>query len=486
MRTGSLLAVAAAALVSFMACGTARAAEHGLTLPDLRNLVALSDPRVSPDGREIAVVVSTPDWNTDKARHEIDLIDIASGSRRPLTRYRTDVSSPRWSPDGTRLAFIATDTTPAVAATEKHDQVFVLPMDGGEALRITNAARDVVSFAWSPDGKAIAYIAADVPADEKAIKAHDDGFKVTNNNFMVRAALTASHLWVVPSAGGAAKRVTEGSFSLDTDQQDSAPEPAWSPGGRTIAFSRFPDPYWALSYRSVIDSVAATGGATSTLVSLQGATTPSYAPSGGAFAFTRPRAGDENNGDAVYVEESGRTLDATRALARNIDFYSWLPDGRSLLLVGQDGAHSVMWRQTVDGGARALDLAGIEIAGRPSVAANGVIAFVGDTPGHGDELYVMASPSAQPRRLTQVNGFLDALSLGRVATIDWQGPNGFREDGVLTYPPHYERGRKYPLAPMIHGGPEGASNTRSAARATACGGGVPGIRAQLPRQHQSG
>ena len=472
MRTASILAVGAAALVGFAGCGTARAAQRDFKLSDVRRLVALTDPQVSPDGRQIAVVVATSDWHTDKSRDEIDLIDIATGARRPLTRYRTDVSSPRWSPDGTRLAFIAMDTTPAApappdgkgnaedAASEKHDQVFVLPMDGGDAQRITDARRDVVSFAWSPDGKAIAYVAADVPANEKAIKAHDDAFQVTENNFLVRAALTPSHLWVVPSTGGKATRLTQGAFSLNTDQQDSAPEPAWSRDGRTIAFARFPDAYWALSYESVIDAVAAKGGAPSTLVGLQGATTLSYAPSGDAFAFTRPRAGDENNGTAVYVSEGGHTLDATQELARNIDFYAWLPDGKNLLLVGEDGTHSVIWQQAVGGRARTLDLAGIEIVGKPSISPGGLVAFVGHTPSHADELYAMTSVAVRPRRLTDVNGFLDSLSLGRVTTIEWQGPDGFREDGVLTYPPDYVQGRKYPLVLAIHGGPEGASTMR--------------------------
>ena len=469
MRTGSFIAAGAAVLLGFIACGSARAAGRDFKLSDLRSLIGLSDPQVSPDGREIAVTVSTPDWKTDKASHEIDLIDVATGARRPLTRYRTDISSPRWSPDGTRLAFIAMDTTPAAPASadekhpsgdgEKHNQVFVLPMDGGDALRITDAARNVASFAWSPDGRTIAYVAADIPTNEKAIKAHDDAFKVTENNFLVRAALSPSHLWVVPSAGGKAERLTQGEFSLQTDQE-GAPEPAWSRDGRTIAFSRFPDAYWALSFRSVIDSIDAKGGNASTLVDLEGATTTSYAPAGDAFAFMRPRNGDENNGTAAYVRDHGKTFDATKALARNIDSYAWLPDGKGLLLVGQQGTHSVMWQQAVGGRARKLGLGGIEIANRPSVSSNGVIAFVGSTPGHADELYVMTSSGAAPRRLTDVNGFLDSLSLGRTTTVDWKGPGGFREDGVLTYPPSPEQGGKYPLVLMIHGGPEGTSTVR--------------------------
>lgn len=460
-----------AAALMLVTCGMAYGAGRDFALTDVRDLVSLSDPQISPDGREVAVIVSKPEWKTDKSNREIDLIDVATGAQRPLTRYRTGVSSPRWSPDGKRLAFIASDTTAGTdaqpdaqdgaspATGQKHDQIFVMPMDGGDALRVTDAERDVVSLVWSPDGKEIAYVVADVPANEKAIKAHDDAFQVTENNFLTRAALTPSQLWVVPSTGtgGKAKRLTEGKFSLDTDQQHSAPEPVWRPDGRAIAFTRFPDPYWALSFQSVIDTVGATGGEPATLAGLEGAWAPRFAPAGDAFAFMRPRAGDENNGNAVYVVEDHKTFDATAALARNIDAYAWLPGGDSLLLVGQQGTHSVMWRQGVGGGATLLELAGVEVESQPSVSSTGAIAFVGGTPSHAAELYVMASTDARPRRVTSVNGFLDRLALGGVATIEWSGPNGFREDGVLIYPPQYHEGRRYPLVLLIHGGPEGAS-----------------------------
>ncbi len=464
MKFAKLIALAVVCLYGPGQCGRAMAAPAKFQLTDLRRIVRLSDPQISPDGKHVAVIVSTPNWKTDKPDQEIDLVNAATSARRALTWKRKGLSSPRWSPDGTRLAFLANGTAPEKSSSSEDDadtggkaQIFVMPMDGGDPIEITDAEQGVESFRWSPDGESIAYITPDKPANEKAIKAHDDAFEVTENNFLVRAALTPSHLWVVPSAGGKPKRLTEGSFSLDTDQEDSDPEPAWSPDGKTIAFVRFPDPYWALSFQSVVDRVSASGGNLTNLVSAEGSAEFRYAPAGTEAAFMRPRGGDENNGNAVYVVANGKTVDVTSALARNIDTYAWLPDGKTLLLTGEDGTHRVMWEQPIDGAGKQLDFSSVEIHSEPSVAKTGTVAFVGDTANHPDELYVMDAVSARPRRMTDLNAFVDKLALGRVTGIDWQGPNGFPEDGVLTYPPNYLQGRKYPLVLHIHGGPESAS-----------------------------
>ena len=458
MSSGKIVMVSVI-LVTGGALGSHPAQSRELQLKDVPRIVTLSDPRISPDGREIAVVVSRPDTKTDKPLQQIDLVDVASGTLRLLTRYRKGVHAPRWSPHGHRLALLASTSLKSAVgkSAEAHEQVFVMPMDGGDALRVTSAKRGVLSFSWSPDGARIAYISKNPPPNEKAIKAHDDVFRVTDNNFMVHRDAARAQLWVVPSAGGAARRLTDGAFSLDTDQQDPQPAPAWSPHGHSIAFVRFPDPFWALSFKSVIDTVPASGGAATTLVPLQGSLMMRYAPAGGALAFMRPRGGDENNGNAVYVKMDGRTFDATGALARNIDAYTWLPGGRGLLLTGEDGTRSVLWRQPLRGTARRVDLGDVDIVSQPSVAANGAIAFIGRTARHADELYLVPSDHAAPRRLTDLNGFLDTLTLGRSTAIRWRGPGGFREDGVLTYPPNDRAGRKYPLVLLIHGGPEGAS-----------------------------
>jgi len=440
-------------------------------LGDLQKIVSLSDVKISPDGKQIAMVVSTPDWKSDKAQLEIDIVDAASGARRAVTWKRAGISSPKWSQDGTRLAFLAEDSAPkdgAVKETEeKQVQIFIMPMNGGDPVRVTDAMHGVDEFAWSPDGKQIAFITADEAVNAKAIKEHDDAFQVTDNNFLIRAALTPWHLWVIPSSGGAAKRLTQGTFSLQTDQQNSAPVPEWSHDGRSIVFTRFSGPYWGPSYHSVIAAVDASGGETRTLVSAEGSSAASYAPGSDALAFERPRGGDQNNGIAVYVMANGASRDVSQALARNFNAYAWLPGGKALLLEGDDGTRSALWEQPSQGTAKKLDLGEVEATPDLSVSKTGAVAFVGITAAHPGELYVMNSVSAKPRRLTNLNAFVDGVALGRTESIEWQGPNGFLEDGALTYPVGYQRGQRYPLVLLIHGGPESSSQIIAAAPTSA-------------------
>lgn len=439
-------------------------------LADLRKIISLSEARISPDGKQVAVIASTPDWKSNKNRKHIELIDVASGVQRALTWHRTGIGSPRWSPDGTRLAFMAEDALPALdtgagdrdgdsddKSKKPQAQIFVMSMRGGDPVRLTQGEHGVESFAWSPDGGRISFIAADPPINEKAIKAHNDVFEVTDNHFLTRAALSPSHLWVMSSDGGKPQRLTQGDFSLQTDQQDSPPQPAWNSDGKTIAFTRFPGPYWGPSFHSVIDTVDASGGTPHTLVSAETSANFTYAPHGDTFAYMRPRNGDQNNGYAVYVGDGAGSADVTQALARNINGYAWLPNATALLLAGGEGTRSVLWSQPLHGTARKLELGDVEASSDFSVARTGRFAFIGSTPTHPAELYVVDSSNAKPRRLTNFNAFVDDLTLARAETVRWKGPGDFDEDGVLLYPTNYREGTKYPLILIIHGGPESAS-----------------------------
>jgi dipeptidyl aminopeptidase/acylaminoacyl peptidase len=423
-------------------------------LTDLRKIVNISDPQISPDGKQIAFIVSRYDWDKDSVIQAIELVDVFNGSKRNLTFQRSSISNVRWSPDNNKLGFIAEDPE------SKESQIFIMPMNGGDPIKITDSKRGISEFTWSHDGKTIAFVAQDTIPNPKEIKHHEDAFRVTDNNYMVRKAVQPWHLWIIPSNGGKARQLTKGRLSLCTDQGTISPV-IWSHDGKSIIFQQFPDVWEGNSWHSVIAEVDTNGGEIKTVIKDEGSGMPQYSPSQNILAFMRARNGDLNNGNAVYVKTNGEIKDATHELARNINHYSWLPEGKSLLLTGDKGTKSVFWIQPLNGKAEELDLGDVNPGGgNMSISENGIIAFTGRTSTHPSELYILESTKSKPKQLTDLNAFVDSLNLGKSIGIEWKGPDGFNEDGVLTYPSDYNKNEKYPLVLVIHGGPEGASTLK--------------------------
>ena len=484
MRRPAVLAVAlATCLLTLPALADAPATSappHRIALEDLARLVRPSDPQVSPDGKSILIVVSRPNYDDNRHEAELVLVDVATKAQRILTRERQELAHPRWSPDGARIAFLAKGTpkksakkddagTPAAADKKDEEgrrQIFVLPMNGGDALQITDVWGGVQQFAWRPDGSALAFVTEDVPAKLEEMKKGEDAFEVGDNDFLAQEAPNPSHIWLVPSEGGEAKRLTSGTWSLPVSQPPGPPSSplSWSPDGKSIAFTRQEKPRFGDSDQSSIQILDIATGAVRPLTgrrTLEGF--PSFSPDGRQIALWYPRDGDPNNVNEVAVVPAagGEPKVVTRALDRCLYRSIWMPDGRALLVGGNDGTRVSLWLQPVDGKARRLDLG----RANPSwsfwidaaVAPGGAIAFTGSEPQHPTELYYMASPDAPPQRLTSFNDPLAALDLGRVESIEWQGPDRWPEDGVLIYPPGFDARRTYPMVLLIHGGPQAAS-----------------------------
>ncbi len=173
-------------------------AKKRFSLDDLEKIVRISSPRISPDGASIAVVVSRADVEKNKWIPELDLVDAATGARRVLTRDRKGVSHPRWSPSGDRLAFLALEGT----EKEAKSQIWVLPMAGGEAQKVTSAPAGVQHFAWRPDGQTFAFAAEDERPNKAEIEKGNDLFEVGNDNLFVTEAPMPVHVWLVPAEGG--------------------------------------------------------------------------------------------------------------------------------------------------------------------------------------------------------------------------------------------------------------------------------------------
>ncbi|HYS77589.1 MAG TPA: hypothetical protein VEO94_02035, partial [Candidatus Dormibacteraeota bacterium] len=390
------------AVLAVLACGFAGAAAAGarrFELADLAKIVRVSDPQISPDGKSIALVVARPDYDEDVYQRELILVDVASGARRVLTRERKGVSSPRWSPSGDRLAFLARVALPPPkgaqgvqpvradrSGREDLSQVFVLPMNGGDAQRITGAPNGVAQFAWGPDGRQIAFVTPDDPENKESILRHDDAFEVGDNDYLAESAPTPMHVWLAPADGGEARRLTSGTWSLPRGEPPGPPSSplSWSPDGRSIAFVRQALPHFGDGDQTVVTVLDVATGAARQLTSrktLEGY--PSFSPDGARIAFWYPREGDPNNVNEVHVApaEGGRDTLLTRAIDRNLSRSIWMPDGKSLLVGGNDGTRVSLWLQPLEGASNRLDL-GRAVPSNPfwvdmSLGPGGAIAFAG-------------------------------------------------------------------------------------------------------------
>lgn len=446
----------------FVACAAAVCAQR-FQVADQFKIVSVSDPQLAPDGRSILCVVSRPNAKDNRHDAELVLVEVASGAQRVLTvPDRRGVASPRWAADGRTLAFLANGGTEAGAKR----QVFVLPMAGGEARRITSAAQGVQQFAWSPDGKTIAFVTSDEPEKKSDEEKNNLSFELGNDAYLTTSAARPSHVWIVPTDGGAARRLTSGSWSVPTAHPPGpAPSPlAWSPDGKRIAITHLESPHSGDSDIGWIELVdVATGTARKLTGHTHSESFPVFSPDGRNVSYGFLRDGVRTNFNDTWVAPltGGEGVNVTKPLNINVARAVWMADGKSLIVGGRIDAGIGLWQVPAAGGpAKRIRLGDID----PwcaywldvSTSADGALAFTGLTPIQPSELYYMASVDAKPIRLTKFNDGIAALSLGKSERITWNF-EGFREDGVLIYPPDFDANKKHPLALYIHGGPRSSS-----------------------------
>jgi dipeptidyl aminopeptidase/acylaminoacyl peptidase len=443
--------------------GCAAMAAQPVSVRDLARVVHYSDPQFSPDGKTIAVVETLADLEDDEYRQEIWLVDRATHALRPLTRDRHHAGSPRWSPAGDAIAFIAPDR-------DKVSQVFILPMNGGDALPLTHVKKDndVQQFAWSPDGKQIAYVANDPKPELKGEDKHRDAFQIGNDDFTLTEKPRPAHVWLVAAAGGEARRLTGGAWSLPSSLPPGSPSSPlkWLPDGKSLLIVRQESPSTGDQLQTRIEVLDVATGGTRFLTGdadLEGYPVPS--PDGHSVAYWRQRDGKPWNFQDVWVVPfaGGGAADVSAALDKNVFGTFWMPDGKTLLVGGNDGTTVGLWALPAHSAARRIDLGGVMPTNGywmdVDVDRAGSIAFIGQTARDPFELFLVA-PGHAPEQLTSGNAGLADLVLGRSETVQWPGPGGRSLDGVVTYPADFAAGRKYPLVLLIHGGPNSSSRER--------------------------
>jgi dipeptidyl aminopeptidase/acylaminoacyl peptidase len=430
-------------------------------------IVRVADPQISPDGKTIALVASRTNFEEDRYDPELVLIDVATRTQRVMTHDRRGLTQPRWSPNGSQLAFLATIDGKA--------QVFLMSLDGGDAWQLTRSTTGVQQFAWRPGpGGQIAYVATDEAPKATGEERHNHAFEIRNNHFLLQEAPRPAHVWLIAADGkGVAGRLTSGEWTLPLSLPPGPPSSplSWSPDGKQLAVVKVATPYTGDSEKSAIQLLDVDTGALRAFsggTRLEGA--PLFSPDGRHLAYSYPRDGETKNVGEIYVGPAagGDTASVTRPLDRNAARAIWMPDGNSMLVSANDGTTTALWIQPIDHGkARRIAMGNIVATTAfwldASVGPKGEIALTGSEPGRPTEMYYLASPDAKPQRMTDFNHETAALDLGRSETISWDCDT-FHVDGVVTYPPDFVATKKYPLVLYIHGGPRSASKETFSSR----------------------
>lgn len=420
------------------------AQQRRMELADIGREVGLSTPRLSPDGRQVVLVRSRTNYQDNRFERSIVVVDVASGTLRELTPGRRRASSPSWSPNGDRIAFLD-------EATDQPAQLYVLPIDGGEARQLTHGKSGVEGFAWSPDGATFVIRRTDEPAERTGEEKHNKSFEVGDNVYLAQSAPVPAHPWLVPAAGGDPTRLRSGA--------ESTVDAGWTPDGKLLLAIK-PLPHSGVRERRIVVMDIATR-TEQVLLDEYSLWAPGQLSPDGRFLSIGyspgPELGFRSMGVSVVPVAGGTARVLTTSLDRSIGGATWLPQSDGLVLTGPDHTRIAMWIQPLDGPAKRVDLGDVDPVSRLDVNATGAIAFIGETPRQPGELYYMTASNAAPHRLTNLNAGHAGLELGRVERIDWQGPDGFRENGVLIYPPGFRDGQRYPLVLNMHGGPMGTS-----------------------------
>ena len=424
---------------------------QSISLQDMNKVVQLLDPQISPDGKQIAVIVSRINLELNRHENQLVVIDIETGEQRVLVSNRFRVIHPRWAPDGKSLAFLAAG--PGFKA-----QIFNLSMAGGEAVQLSHSSSHIAAFSWRPDGKDIAFTSQDLPKPKEGIEKHNKSFEVGNNSYLAKSATLPSSLWLLSLADSKVKKLTQGSDNVGAAFSGLF---AWSNDGDLIAYNSQPKPNAA----DFVDTVARVIDVNEAKQHEfgkhlpKGASVPVFSPDGKYLAYGYS-LGDEPSFSTLGVFIKNIELNSKNEkdvyIGHEIDREVkgiWLPDSKSMLLHGYDRTTTSVWQVSTSGKSRKLKWDGVEPVSSISVSNQGQLAFVGADPKNPLEVYYAKSTKSKPKSLTHFNKHLKNLRKGKTETLNWKSHDGFDLNGVLTLPENFDPKKKYPLVLSIHGGP---------------------------------
>jgi dipeptidyl aminopeptidase/acylaminoacyl peptidase len=465
--------LALAAALTGTALG-ATAAQRGFTVEDLVTMERVGSPAVSPDGNRIVYTVRTTDMGKNRGHTDLYLVDLRAANPVPqrLTSDTASSTDPEWSPNGDAIYFIS--------SRSGSGQVWRMPAAGGEAVRVTDLPLDVDAFRIAPAGDRMLLSMAVFRdcADLACTKARLDAQEKNKASGKVYDRLFVRHwdtwsdgrnavLYSAPldSSGRVSGTPVSLSGSLDGDVPSKPfgdrEEFRFSPDGKTVVFSvRIAGKTEAWSTNFDLYSVPATGGTPRNLTADNNAwdTKGVFSPDGRTLAYlamTRPGFEADRYHIVLLDPATGKKRNVAESWDRSPGSIQWTADGKTLVVDAEDiGQHRLFAIDVASGKVRPLTdkgaIGGFDVRGD-------TVAFTQANLASGAQLFSMQLGRGKPMQLTHVNeDRLADVRWGEYEQFSFKGANGDTVYGHVMKPWNYEPGKKYPIAFLVHGGPQGS------------------------------
>jgi dipeptidyl aminopeptidase/acylaminoacyl peptidase len=411
-----------------------------LTIEQALRLRGVGDPRPSPDGRRVVYTLTCPVQEKKKRlyRTSLWLVSADGGEPRQLTTEGS-AREPRWSPDGSTIAFVAR------RGDDRLRQIWLLPADGGEARQLTHVDTAIHGLDWSPDGTSLLYLAREPMGDEEKRLRERGGIHVVDR--FVR--MTQIH--VVDIETGRTRQLTR--------DRSSKAAACWSPNGRWIAYEKRSDPTANQSYRSRLCLMDAQGKNKRTLSAASECdTSPRWSPDSRQIAFLRREAPEYARQTILAVRgtaANARVQLLTETLDRSVVDARWSTDGRRLFALIHDGLRQHVHAITAKAGRRTQLTDGDREISSLRVAGRDRLLYLSEAATQRADLFACDSSGGDETRLTDSHPALADAALGSARAVRWNSADGTEIEGLLLLPPSYRKGRRVPLVVEPHGGPAG-------------------------------
>jgi len=478
-RRGTVSALLVMVAVAVLVVVSPAPAQPRFTVEEMLKLRRVSDPRLSPDGLRVAYVITDVNLDANTRTSHIWIVPVRGGEPLAFESGEAVGDSPRWSPDGTQIAFVsARDGSPQIwiAAVSATGQA------AGAPRKLTSLATGAGGPMWSPDGRWMVFASDVYPecdsiaCNETMLKEHESSKSKAHvfDHLLFRHWTSwkdgqFSHLFLVPADGSAPPRdLTPGAADVPPFSLGGPDDYAFSPDSREIAFARKTDPIEAISTNSdlfVLDLTSPGAEARKITTNKAADGGPAYSPDGRYLAYRaqkRPGFEADRWELMLYDRKAGEHRSITGSFDRAVDGYAWAPDSRTIYLTAENEARADIFRLPISGG----DPVAIVTSG-----TNGDVQVSND----GRTLVFSQSSLVSPAevftatldiaggqtpkgvtRVTDTNPGLAGFKLRRGESVRYAGAGGTTIQAWVVKPPDLREGQKYPLLYLVHGGPQGA------------------------------